>query len=141
MIRCLPLALILASAGCTGGEAEFSGHVTYRGQPLYRGSITVVGSDNVPHIAAIGEDGSFRFEKVPAGVAKIGIQCPEPVAVDAAPTTDLGKKLFASGLAPTSTDGRKRWFTIPDKYGNPETSGLTVEIGTPSTNRTVELPE
>jgi hypothetical protein len=135
------LSALVALAGCHGGHAEFSGQVTYRGKPLYRGSITLVGSDNVPHIAAIGEDGTFRFEKVPAGVAKIGVQCPMPVAVDATPTSDLGKKLSAAGAGPTSANNRKRWFTVPEKYGAPETSGLTVEIESPSTNRTVDLQE
>lgn len=140
MIRWLPFALIISAAGCGGGQAEFTGQVTYRGKPIYRGSVTVVGSDKVPRNAAIGDDGTFRFDGVPTGVLKVGILSPEPVADDATRTADLGKKLAATGAATSSVD-RKRWFAIPEKYGNPEASNLTVEVAAPSTNRTIELPE
>lgn len=139
-VRRIPFLLVLLAAGCSADHAEFTGQVFYRGKSIYRGSITVVGDDKVPHIAAIGDDGTFRFDKVPTGVVKVAVQCPEPTVGDSSPSSDQGKKLASAGIT-TASDARRRWIKIPERLGDPNSSNMTAEITAPTTNRQIELPD
>src|SRR5437016_4932675 len=119
--------LSLFAAGCGARTAEFNGHVTYHGKPVFRGSITVVGPDKKVLVAAIDDNGAFTLPNVPVGEVKIGVLCPE-AAIDPAGQTESEKKLGGLAKNPETGDIRLKWFRIPDRYGDPESSGLTVEI-------------
>src|SRR5205085_10269053 len=112
--------------------------VTYRGKPVFRGSITVVGPDKKVLVAAIDENGAFTLPNVPVGEVKIGVLCPE-AAIDPAGQTETEKKLGGLAKNPETGDIRLKWFRIPDRYGDPESSGLTVEISKPATTKEIEL--
>jgi hypothetical protein len=143
ILSCLAVAVpVFAALGCGGGHADFSGKVTYKGKPLYRGAITIVGDDTKILVAAIGDDGTFEFHGVATGTVRIGILCPEPSADHPSNQSDVAKKLRQQGPpSNNSPDERRKWFRIPNRYSQPETSGLTAEISGPATTKEIPLPD
>jgi hypothetical protein len=138
-VRWVALIGLLAIAGCGARRAEFSGRVTYKGKPVYRGSITLEGDDKKALVAAIGDDGAFQFPGLPVGTYKIGVLCPEPSADAPAPARDPANKrqdMPGSAIDPNSV---KRWFKIPTRCGDPEQSGLRVYVAAPATTKEIEL--
>jgi hypothetical protein len=87
--------------------ATLSGRVTYKGKPLSSGFVTLVGQDGRKFSASIKVDGSYRFRGVtlPPGEYRVVID----------DSVTLGK-------------GQPRGAVIPERYRNPETSGLTARI-------------
>lgn len=98
-------------------RVELSGTVTYRGNTLPGGTVTVVSKQNHSQIAAtsIREDGSFTVPDAPLGDVFISI----------------------------STDGVHRYQParvpkLPAKYGNPKSSGFSAVI-TNNAENVIEL--
>jgi hypothetical protein len=88
-------------------EATVSGRVTYKGKPLSSGFVTLIGQDGRKFSASIRADGSYRFRgvTVPPGQYRVVID----------DSVTLGK-------------GQPRGAEIPERYRNPETSGITAKI-------------
>lgn len=127
------VALVLA--GC-GNSTDVSGKVTYQGKPVVYGTVVILGSDGIPKSGAIQPDGSFRVSGVKLGSAKVAVSSPQP------PGSTPPKKARERGddddkpppeVTPASPEVIKNWFPIPNKYGEPTKSELTVEVksGTP----------
>jgi len=102
-------------AGCGGGGPELvpvKGTVKYKGQPLPTGSITFHPAKGRPATGTI-KDGAIQDvttvtagDGATAGTAKVTVQA-----------NSGGGDMYAP-----------RKSLIPDKYGDPEKSGLTAEI-------------
>jgi hypothetical protein len=86
--------------------ATVSGRVTYKGKPLSSGFVTLIDPDGRKFSASIRADGSYRFRgvTVPPGQYRIVIE----------DSVTLAK-------------GQDR-VPIPERYHNPETSGLTARF-------------
>jgi hypothetical protein len=74
---CLML-LTLGAAGCGGVKGDLFGKVSYQGKPLALGSVLIVATDSKPRTAGIEADGSYHFDDVPVGEAKLTIYSPDP---------------------------------------------------------------
>jgi hypothetical protein len=118
------LALVLLAAGCDAGMeplAPVQGKVAYKGIPLHTGTIVFTpdelrGTSGPLGCADIEADGTYRLRSGTALGAVIGWHRVTIVALQEAP--------------PLATDHA---FTIPrsllpDKYRDPELSGLTCEV-------------
>jgi hypothetical protein len=114
---------ILGMLGCGGGPklppmAKVSGTVTFDGKPLPRGMVqftpegSTVSHPLPPATGAIGSDG--RFTMYTAGVAG-AVLGQHKISVEAREDVDLNKVSWAPSL-------------IPEKYANPEQSGLSFEV-------------
>jgi hypothetical protein len=129
-VDCLWL-LSLAASGCGAGKGELSGKVFYKGKPLVYGSVLLIGCDAKPRTTWIQEDGSYHFDDVPSGQAKLAVYSPDP-----AKHLDLKKRAPKDKpvpknkpIAPASPAvDRKKWFAIPKDYGDVDHSGLRVGI-------------
>ena len=53
--------------------SSLTGRVYFDGEAVQGGSVVLVGSDLRPQTAAIQEDGTFKFTKVPRGPAKLAV--------------------------------------------------------------------
>src|SRR5262245_27934228 len=156
LLRVLALALALALLGAAlpgcARTGSLSGKVSYKGKTLAYGAVTVIGSDGIPVTGNIGLDGTYEIPALPTGPAKVGVVSPDPV-VEA---EKLAKWQRKGGGRPTKVDKRKgkkedtpplanppdrsKWFAIPDRYGVPESSGLTLTVkGGPNTHD-IDLP-
>jgi hypothetical protein len=130
VIRIAILLTALALTGC-GGTADLSGKVTYQGKPVVYGSVVVIGSDGVPKSGEIKPDGTYRVNGVKVGSAKVAVSSPRP------PGSDPPKKVRERGddgdkpppeVTPAPPEVIKNWFPIPNKYGDPAKSELTVDV-------------
>lgn len=134
--RAAVAAALLALAGCGGSTATVSGKVTYQGKPVVFGSVVLIGADGLPKNGQIQPDGTFTVAGVAVGTAKVAVSSPMP------PGAETGKKSAAGGkdagdddkIPPAGGSGvdpavAKAWFPLPEKYGDPEKSGLTVTVG------------
>jgi hypothetical protein len=111
----LVITVLVVAAGC-GGEkklAAINGTVKYKGQPVRAGSVKFLGPNNSASVASIKPDGTFIITDVTPGEVKVAI-------VEGPPPWQDGKEP-APKVEP-----------LPDKYGDPEKSGLKYTI-TPST--------
>jgi hypothetical protein len=125
--------LILAALpGCSSGTASVSGKVTYQGKPLTTGTVYLAGPDGIQVPGMISSDGTYRISAVLAGTAKIGVTSFKPASAAAwsAKTPVRGRQ----PAAPVSG-----WFAIPDKYADPLTSGLHVDLKGGANEHNIEL--
>lgn len=137
--RLLALALMgsFAAAGCGGGTGTVTGKVYYKDTPLKGGNVTFVSTQGKPSkSASIGEDGSYKLEKVPAGEVKICVETqslrPQPgaTAPERKSTPPPGAKgpSYASGGGGAAADTSKRYVAIPDDYADPKKTKLTYKV-------------
>ena len=128
---------LVGLAGC-GGEssADLAGTVTYKGKPVTSGTVSVVQRDGLSAAGAIGPDGRYAVTGAVAGPGKVGVHSPDPRE-----TADAGRRDRAADMAATAKfdpresaakdkarakgAGDSTWRKLPDKYFDPEKSGLS----------------
>jgi hypothetical protein len=113
---------VVAVAGCSGSVRKVTVHgtISYQGQKLQSGILKFVGPEGAYSAAQIQEDGTFIITDVVPGEVKVGVvEAPQ-----------------GSGKPGTSKEPKTPPVSLPEKYRDPETSGLKYTI-TPETR---ELP-
>jgi hypothetical protein len=118
------LAIMLSAAGCEGGAdslAQVQGKVTYKGIPLHTGSIVftpdaVRGTSGPLGRADIQRDGTYHLRTGDAFGVVVGWHRVTIVAVEENNVPEYGR----SFAIPRSL--------LPDKYRDPDLSGLTCEV-------------
>src|SRR5262245_44187265 len=123
------LAVALALfAGC-GKPAKkmviVTGTVTYNGQPLKSGIVKFLAPNGDFATANIGADGQFTISEVTPGEQKVGYM-PAPMG--------SGSSDGSKGSAPT-----EKPVSVPVKFSDPQTSGVTVNVPDSGGTVTVEL--
>ena len=131
--------LLAAAAGCDAPRSRLHGTITHLGKPLAGAVVTFFGVDNMTYSATTGPDGAYAVERVPRGKVRVSVQVdaprprprPDPVpgkgganpaqAEDAAKAGRLPDPPPPSKAAPAAG-------ALPAKYGDPNTSGLAVEL-------------
>ena len=120
---------LLALAGCGSSTAEISGKVTYQGQAVSGGSVIIFGQNNQMAAGLIGPDGAYHIPNVPRG--------PVQVTVRSHPKTPPGfhmKQVIPHSpdaptqAAPTSKGRTGDHRPIPEKYNQPDRSGLSLVV-------------
>src|SRR5262249_16652714 len=126
------LLLALAAAGCAPGTAELSGKVTYRGQALPGGTVTVYCQDGQIVSGHLGADGSYRIAHLPPGPAKLPAASPPPAPGGLGlrhefPPAKGGPNLSGPDETQAAPGGGK-YVPIPERYRDPEQSGLALTL-------------
>jgi hypothetical protein len=132
------MILVLPFTACDKGSAtssELSGKVMYKGAPLKMGAVMVKGDSGSEEGGSINSDGTYTIKNVPRGNLKVRI-----TSIDEEGLAEYNRAVVGRGKGePTGPDGKVRpkgspildpseWSKIPKKYGEYETSGLTVEV-------------
>ena len=141
--------------------------MTYEGEPIKFGYIlfvpdTTKGTDGPIAMSTIKEDGSFDLstdepsDGAVVGVHKVRIDGldPTPVSETAAPNPEDDAKGFLAAKAKAvrarppspkdariykARDGKNYKIIIPEKFEKPDTSGISVTVGSGSNNVTIAL--
>jgi hypothetical protein len=113
--------LVFSASGCSPGQVEVSGRVTYNGSPLNfpGGQIVFVGPDGAQRAASIAADGTYRAVEVSAGMNRVAVSYPNPEFKP--------QKRIPRGTDPESLPEP---FLIPAKYASVEDSELSVQATT-----------
>lgn len=118
------IVLIAAAAGCQG-TGNVSGKVTYKDKPLVYGTVLIVASDGTIHQGSIREDGTYTVQGIQVGEARVAVNSPDP-------TTPLMRRAEPQGAELEEDRRRKslkpKWFAIPADYGDPNKSGLKLQV-------------
>ena len=152
--RC-PLVLfglaVLMTAGCGPSTGRLTGKVTYQGNALKGGNVTLVPEGSgMSFSTPIQEDGTYTFEQVRSGKYKVCVETNslKPSSRPSGPTYpgvggSRGKAQFKNeppkgAVLPEGykmddpfareAANAKRYVAIPDKYAQPESTTLTVEV-------------
>jgi hypothetical protein len=128
----LLLAFALAAGGC-GPSGAVSGKVSFKGAPVKGGTVTFFGPGNWTGTSSIEEDGSYQIDKPPRGPMRIAVE-----TNTVRPNVPRGMPMGPPKGTPVpegfeqSIYNRKGkadlYVAIPDRYGEPDTSGLTCEV-------------
>jgi hypothetical protein len=121
-VGCLVLLVTWITAGCSKPLGQVSGQVFFEGQPLESGTITFVGQNNYKAYCVIGRDKTYSFDNVPVGPVKIAFASHHRVppgfkSAELPPNVPRPKEEPPAPAPP-----------IPEKYKNPEQSGLTYTV-------------
>jgi hypothetical protein len=166
-------ALVIGLAlGCEGKryQGKLTGKVTYKGQPVKGGNITLIAESGGLYNASISSDGSYEFVDVAEGNMKVTIETETVNPNKDVPKYGAGRK--SGGAAgkrekmaserraaegkgggggeeqvagawgkPPTEELAKLYVKIPAKYGHPQTSGLTVTIERGNQTKNFELTD
>ena len=132
----LGLVATVAAMGCAGGNpnapANFSGKVTYKGQPVGGGTVKLEKDGPVEGSRAsinLNPDGTFNGTDLAEGDFAVTIETDS--AKGNAPTNygaSKGKKMASSPIPQSANVVKPTYTEIPKKYGKKESSGLKVTL-------------
>jgi len=105
-----------------------TGRVTFRGKPVYTGSVIIVGKDGVAATGPIETDGSFTVAKAPVGEVSIGVVSKDPVYLHRVGIIKRSREPVKASALTAAPYDRKKWFPIPKEYEEPVRSGLTFTV-------------
>ena len=117
-----------------------TGKVTFRGKPVYTGSVIIVGKDGVAAAGPIETDGTYVVRKAPVGEVSVGVVSKDPVYLHKISVMRSSRTpVPASALRTPSNLERKKWFPIPKEYEEPVRSGLTFAVKKGDNQYDIEL--
>lgn len=122
-LAALAAVALIAAAGCGPKgvkKVTVSGTVSYKGQSLQSGILKFVGPDGAYSAASIQPDGTYIITDVVPGEVKVGVM--------EAP----GGSGSSSGDTKGSAAPKRPAVSLPEKFREPETSGVKYTI-TPDT--------
>jgi len=121
--------VVVAVAGCPGGvkKVTFRGNVSYKGQPVRSGIVKFVGPEGSYSAAVLQSDGTFIATDVVPGEVKVGVM----EAPQGSGSSSDDKKTPGPKTPPVS---------LPEKYREPETSGLKYTITPETRDLSIDIP-
>ncbi len=132
------ILFVFALAGCGGrGTAIVEGKVTLDGQPLSAGRVVFLSPDGKTSvIAKLAPDGSYHATEVPCEVVKVTVT---PLDKFERIKTQRGAKGKGSGISEAQADALEASTKIPEKYSDPDASGLTLTVKSGTNTYHIEI--
>ncbi|MCC6508791.1 MAG: carboxypeptidase regulatory-like domain-containing protein [Pirellulaceae bacterium] len=124
------MAGLVVLAGCGGSDSRVSvtGTVEMDGKPLPEATVGfVTDSGSSMSSATTGPDGKF-YAKVTSGPNKVTVSKSDPAAVAAQPLSDEASLSPTDAELATLRTKPKPKTGVPDRFGDPKTSGLKFDI-------------
>jgi hypothetical protein len=126
----LLLILLVVAAGCSSKKkTTIRGKVTYKGEPVSVGAIYFHGESDQVGMGNISKDGSFTATDVPVGEVRVSLQVRDPGA--------YAQQMAGSGADPKPGAAPAGVTSLPAKYSDPKTSGVTFRID--ATTKEIEV--
>ncbi|MFQ3592330.1 MAG: carboxypeptidase-like regulatory domain-containing protein [Gemmataceae bacterium] len=144
------LLTFVTLTGCGPATGELTGMVKSGSKLVVSGSVTAVGSDNIPHGAPIGADGRYRLSGLPLGDVKLLVSSPNPAGRNQGrPEAGKGggrggrgkegRQPPPSETPPLDPEVVKKWFPISEDYGDLAKTTLRATVKPGSTTHDIEL--
>ncbi|MFO0875812.1 MAG: hypothetical protein U0840_00295 [Gemmataceae bacterium] len=137
-LRAASLALTVAGAclliaGCGKSGSTVVGKATYKGTSLTAGTVyfTKGDKDSSPKSGGIEKDGTYKVEELPPGDYKVYVITPKGGSNVGMPMgMPGGKQEGSEGMKSMKggATGPVQVVEVPEKYGKPDTSGLTTTV-------------
>jgi hypothetical protein len=121
-VACLMLLVTCITAGCSKPLGQVSGKVFFEGRPLESGTVTFIGQNDYKAYCVIGRDKTYSFDNVPVGSVKIAFASHHRVPAGFGSVKPPPNVPHAKEEPPATA------LPIPEKYKNPEESGLTYTV-------------
>lgn len=148
----LGFLLLFVAAGCAG-RGTVSGTISFRHKPLSGGKVTFQTEAGKTFSGDI-KDGEYKVANVPAGPAKISVWTPEPptggmrMGQGGPAKGGMGGQMppgtqVPEGVTPskfTMDNDPSHFVKIPDKYNDPDKSGLTYTVKGGTQTNDIDLP-
>lgn len=118
----LAALVIAALSGCADTvtkKVTIKGTIAYKGEPLSSGLLQLVGPEGAYSASPIRPDGTFMITDVVQGELKVGVQ-----------EMPRGSKSTGTKSAPVA---------LPEKYRDPQTSGVTYTITSETRDLHIDL--
>jgi len=129
-------------AGCGKGTGDINGTVTYKGTPLKFGTVSVIDSEEKSQAGEIQPDGTYSIKKVALGPAKVTVSATDPkVREEIKDMLAKSRQVGAGGKFAGERPDQKKLSVIPEKYSNPDKSGLTVDVQRGATSYNISLTD
>lgn len=125
------LLAALALTGCGPATTELTGKITHQGKPVVYGSVVVIDSSGAAKSGTIQSDGTYRVDNVRVGAVKVAVSSPPPPGtppVGKQDPRDTSDKPTEPPPPPAPPEVLKNLFAIPNKYGDPNQSGLSGDV-------------
>ena len=123
----LCLLVCLLPGGCSSPPTTSSnivtGVVTFGETPVWEGRITFLGPDNRVVSSALEADGSYRILEAPRGKVRVGVSNHPTTSQIAVPSEAIPIPGQATCVVPP-----RHLLVLPNRYADPSTSGLTLQI-------------
>src|SRR5262245_39884068 len=114
--------LLVTVAGCEPETGEVSGTVRFGDKLLTSGTVTFITAKGEQRATALASDGSYKLDKLPVG--------PVTITVLSHPRVPPGLLKKAPPGAPSVApdESKESPVAIPDRYKDPDRSGLTYTV-------------
>ena len=141
-----PMSLLLA--GCSS-YGTITGKVTYQGKPLPSGTVTFVPEQGGQAVTSDIRDGEYKVTKISPGPAKIAVSTPSRPGEIASfikkmqPSPEKTEKMAPGKSPPAGFDKSAeppKPVPIPNKFNDPNNSGLTYTVKSGSQVHDIDLP-
>jgi hypothetical protein len=153
MRRFLAVVTFFACAtlsGCGPAHSRVHGTVHYQGQPLARGTIVFLATDNRAYPVKIKKGGFYEIAQLPRGLVKVSILAPEErrPPLRGAPGTNKDEDDDLAQTKAQKDDGAKKarllqaplvGVELPPHYSDAESSGLSFNLELPDQEFSVKL--
>jgi hypothetical protein len=127
-LRNLVVLAAVAAAGCAGGVKKVTVHgtVAYQGQPLQSGILKLLGSEGSVSAGMIQPDGTFTATDVVPGEVSVGV-------------LEAPQSSGSSSGEDRPAAAHRKPVSLPEKFRNPETSGVKYTITPDTKELAIEL--
>jgi hypothetical protein len=131
------LPLLLLATGCSG-RGDVAGKVSLDGKPLPAG--TIIFQSGKRAVSADIKDGEYTATGVPAGDVKVAVETGSIKAK--AEMLGAGVKMTGKEAGPQAQKAKEllaKYLHIPERYADPNKSGLTAKVNSGSNQKNFDL--
>jgi hypothetical protein len=145
-------AVFIAAAALIAGCGDYPrsrvhGTVKYQGKPLTNATVMFLTRDNQVYRAELAADGSYQVFGVVQGPVKVSIQQalpavaprPDPTPAGKAAKAAVNDEKAAARPDPPASTPREPAVKFPERYGDPNQSGLAFDLTEPDQEWSVDL--